>query len=143
MKSGTVATLPSLCTAGETYFATDAPAGGNIYGCTAPNAWSAQGNLSVKSGGFTVGTRGAANFIAGAGLMSTISDDGSEINIQSALDSAVIETLPGAQSGSAMLCASSSGSASLCAEPDAGRLYERHGASLEARHGRRRRPNNN
>jgi hypothetical protein len=112
MKSGTVATLPSACTAGETYFATDAPAGGNVYGCTATNIWSAQGNLTVKSGGFTVGTRGAANFVTGAGLMSTISDDGAEINIQSALDSAVIETLPGEQSGSALLCASGSGSAS-------------------------------
>jgi hypothetical protein len=112
MKSGTVAMLPALCAAGETYFATDAPAGGNVYGCTAPNVWSAQGNLSVKSGGFTVGTRGSANFITGAGLMSTISDDGSEINIQSALDTAVVQTQPGEQSGSALLCASSSGSAS-------------------------------
>src|ERR1035437_2343266 len=116
MKSGTVATLPGTCTAGETYFAMDAPAGGNVYGCTAPNTWSAQGsgqgNLTVKSGGFTVGTRGAANFVTGAGLMSTISDDGAEINIQSALDSAVIQTLPGEQSGSTLICASGSGSAS-------------------------------
>src|SRR5664279_2930995 len=100
LQTGTV--LPATCVPGDMFFKTDAPAGGNVYGCTAPNAWSAQGNLSVKSGGFTVGTRGAANFIAGAGLMSTISDDGSEINIQSALDSAVIETLPGEQSGSTL-----------------------------------------
>ena len=112
MKSGTTAMLPPLCATGETYFATDAPAGGNVYGCAAANVWSAQGKLSVKSAGFTVGTRGAANFITGAGLMSTISDDGSEINIQSALDSAVVQTQPGAQSGAALLCASSSGSAS-------------------------------
>jgi hypothetical protein len=111
MKSGTTAMLPPLCAPGETYFATDAPAGGNVYGCTAVNVWTAQGNLSVKSGGVTVGTRGAANFIAGAGLISTVGDDGSEINIQSALDTAVVETQPGEQSGGALLCASSSGSA--------------------------------
>ena len=57
MKSGLTAMLPPLCATGETYFATDAPAGGNVYGCTAANVWAAQGNLSVKSGGVLVGTR--------------------------------------------------------------------------------------
>ena len=112
MKSGTMAMLPPLCATGETYFATDAPAGGNVYGCTAANAWTGQGNLSVKSGGVLVGTRNAANMIMGAGLIGTVSDDGSEINIQTALDTAVVQTQPGAQSGSALLCASSSGSTS-------------------------------
>jgi hypothetical protein len=45
-------------------------------------------------------------------LIGTVSDDGSEINIQSALDTAVVETQQGEQSGSALLCASSSGSGS-------------------------------
>jgi hypothetical protein len=112
MKSGTTAMLPLQCTTGEMYFATDAPAGGNVYGCTAANVWSAQGNLSVKSGGVLVGSRTAANLITGAGLISTVSDDGSEINIQSALDTAVVQTQPGEQSGSALLCASNSGSVS-------------------------------
>jgi hypothetical protein len=111
MKSGTTAMLPPLCTPGETYFATDATAGGNVYGCTAPNVWLAQGNLSVKSSAVAVGARNTANFIAGAGMLSTVSDDGVEINIQSALDTAVVQTQPGEQSGSALLCASSSGSA--------------------------------
>ena len=111
MKSGTTAMLPPQCTVGETYFATDEPAGSNVYGCTAANAWTVLGNLSVKSGGVTVGTRGAANFITGVGLIGTVSDDGSEINIQSALDTAVVQTQPGEQSGSALLCASNSGSA--------------------------------
>jgi hypothetical protein len=110
--SGTLALLPAQCTVGETYFATDAPAGNNVYGCTATNVWAAQGYLTVKSGGITVGTRNASNFITGAGLMSTVSDDGSEINIQSALDTAVVQTQPGEQSGSALLCASRGGSAS-------------------------------
>ena len=111
MKSGTTAMLPPLCTPGETYFATDATAGGNVYGCTATNVWLAQGNLSVKSSAVAVGARNTANFIAGAGMLSTVSDDGVEINIQSALDTAVVQTQPGEQSGSALLCASSSGSA--------------------------------
>jgi hypothetical protein len=112
MKAGTTAMRPALCAVGEEYFATDAPAGSNVYACAAANVWTAQGNLSVKSAGFSVGTRGAANFITGAGLIGTVSDDGSEINIQSALDTAVVETQPGEQSGSALLCASSSGSGS-------------------------------
>jgi hypothetical protein len=32
--------LPSTCSLGETYFRTDATAGQNFYGCTAPNVWS-------------------------------------------------------------------------------------------------------
>lgn len=112
MKSGTAAMLPALCTVGEAYFATDAPAGGNVYGCTAANVWTSQGNLSVKNGDVAVGRRGTANFITGAGLISTVSDDGVEINVQSALDTALVQTQPGEQSGSALLCASSSGSAS-------------------------------
>jgi len=110
IKTGTV--LPATCVPGDMFFKTNAQAGENLYGCPAANTWLAQGDLSVKSGGMTVGTRNAANFITGAGLMSTVSDDGSEINIQSALDTAVVQTQPGEQSGSALLCASRSGSAS-------------------------------
>jgi hypothetical protein len=112
MKSGTTAMLPAPCSPGETYFATDAPSGGNLYGCAAANVWTEQGNLSVKNSGLSVGASSTANFSVGAGLMNTVSDDGVEINIQSALDTAVVETQPGEQSGRALLCASSSGSAS-------------------------------
>jgi len=110
IKTGTV--LPATCVPGDMFFNTAAPAGANLFVCPAANTWSAQGNLSVKSGGITVGRENAANFITGAGLMNTVSDDGSEINIQSALDTAVVQTQPGEQSGSALQCASSSGSAS-------------------------------
>lgn len=37
-------TLPSTCTIGEVWFDTDATAGGNIYGCTAADTWTAQGS---------------------------------------------------------------------------------------------------
>ncbi|MGD0500046.1 MAG: hypothetical protein ABSC23_16600 [Bryobacteraceae bacterium] len=111
MKSGTTAGRPAACTTGETYFATDAPAGTNVYACTSANAWTAQGNLAVESDGSAVGSRNVANFITGVGLVSLINDDGNEINIESALDTAVVQTQPGEQSGNALLCASASGSA--------------------------------
>ena len=47
-KTGTV--LPATCSIGETFFKTDAPAGQNLYGCTAPNVWSL---LSSTAGGVT------------------------------------------------------------------------------------------
>ncbi|MGA2118670.1 MAG: hypothetical protein ABSH56_28435 [Bryobacteraceae bacterium] len=40
MVTGTAASKPSTCTTGETYFATDATAGQNIYFCTATNTWT-------------------------------------------------------------------------------------------------------
>ncbi|MGA2266997.1 MAG: hypothetical protein ABSH44_00885 [Bryobacteraceae bacterium] len=113
MKSGAIASLPGTCTAGETYFATDAGAGNNVYGCTAANTWSAEGTaqfLTVSSDGVVVGSRGTANFETGSGLMSVIADTGSQINIQSSLDLAVVQTQPGEQTGAALLCASAGGS---------------------------------
>ncbi len=38
------AALPVTCGIGETYFLTSAPPGGNLYGCTAVNAWSPLGS---------------------------------------------------------------------------------------------------
>lgn len=40
-KSGVA--LPAACSVGETFFLTNAPAGQNLYGCTAGNTWSAMG----------------------------------------------------------------------------------------------------
>jgi hypothetical protein len=42
--------LPPTCSLGETYFRTDAVAGQNFYGCTAPNVWSL---MSASSGAAT------------------------------------------------------------------------------------------
>jgi hypothetical protein len=115
MKSGTIANLPAACTTGEAYFALDAPVGGNVYGCTATNTWSAQGGaqlLTVESDGFVVGSRATANFQTGSGMMSVIYDTGGQIDIQSALDLAVVQTQPGEQTGTALLCASTGGSSS-------------------------------
>jgi hypothetical protein len=111
MKSGATADLPSTCQVGETYFATDTPAGNNVYGCTAANTWSGQGtNFTVASDGTVVGFRPKANFTTGPGLLSLMADTGSEIDILWALDTAVVQTQPGEQTGRALLCASASGS---------------------------------
>ena len=107
MKSGLSAGLPAMCQPGEAYFATDAPPGNNIYGCTAANTWLAQGtNLTVASGGEVVGWRPKINFMTGAGLMSIMADTGSGIDISWALDTATVQTQQGEQSGRALLCAS-------------------------------------
>ncbi|HEY6393515.1 MAG TPA: hypothetical protein VIX89_19690 [Bryobacteraceae bacterium] len=41
IKSGTV--FPSICSVGEIFYKSDAPAGANVYGCTATNAWTLEG----------------------------------------------------------------------------------------------------
>jgi len=48
-KSGTV--FPSICSVGEIFYKSDAPAGANVYGCTATNAWTLEGQgLPALSG---------------------------------------------------------------------------------------------
>src|SRR6476661_2113218 len=50
-KTGTA--FPATCSTGETFFKTDAPAGSNLYGCTATNIWIVQtgsGGLPVVGG---------------------------------------------------------------------------------------------
>src|SRR5579871_4655605 len=51
-KRGTIAQLPSTCTTGGEYFATDATAGQNKYLCTATNTWTQQtGNNTFQQAG--------------------------------------------------------------------------------------------
>jgi hypothetical protein len=48
-KSGTA--FPSICSVGEIFYKSDAPAGANVYGCTATNAWTLEGQgLPALSG---------------------------------------------------------------------------------------------
>jgi len=117
LKSGPV--LPATCLLADLFFQTAAPAGTNVYGCTATNTWSLEGGaggsggtLTIDSGGTPVGTRAVANFIAGAGIVNTISDTGSQINIQQSVDTGTIQSRAGFQAGQSLLCASSSGSSS-------------------------------
>ena len=51
-KTGTI--IPALCATGEVFFKSDAPAGSNLYGCTATNIWTQMGG-SGGSGGGTLG----------------------------------------------------------------------------------------
>jgi hypothetical protein len=109
---GTLASMPAACTVGQIYFAVDAAAGANLYGCSASNTWTPEGGSeTVSSSGVTVGSRPITNFQTGPGLISVITDTGTEINIQSALDTAVVATLPSEQTGSSLLCTPANGSA--------------------------------
>ena len=115
MKTGSV--LPATCELGDMFFKTDATPGANLYACTAVDTWSiqagsGQGNLTVKSNDITVGQRGALNFGGGPGIVTVLTDTGSEINVLLGLDTAVVQTPWAEQSGSALLCVSTSGSSS-------------------------------
>ena len=117
MKSGTTAAMPSTCSVGETYFATDAAAGSNLFGCTASNVWSLQGgnitSVGIKASGTLVGTRNTLNIIPGAGIAPIVTDTGTQINIQIPIDTAVTDTRLNAASGADLLVtpASNSGTA--------------------------------
>jgi hypothetical protein len=61
VKTGT--TLPAVCTTGDLFFKTNAPAGSNLYACVAANTWVLQsggggggGSLTVQVDGALVGT---------------------------------------------------------------------------------------
>lgn len=117
VKSG--AALPATCTLADLFFETTAPAGANVFGCTATNTWALEGgaggsggSLTIDNNGTAIGSRAIANFIPGAGILNTISDTGTQINIQQSIDSGVILTRAGHQSGQTLLCASSSASSS-------------------------------
>jgi len=76
---------------------------------------SKNGAVTVENGGVAVGGRAVHNFIPGEGLVNAMTDTGTRINIQQNVDSAVIQTRAGAQSGVTLLCASSSASGSAYA----------------------------
>ncbi len=117
VKSGSV--LPATCLVADLFFQTTAPAGANMFGCTATNIWSLEGigggsggSVVIDSNGTLVGSEGTLNIISGAGILSALSDTGSQINIQLSADSSVMLTRANHQSGQTLLCASSSGSSS-------------------------------
>lgn len=110
-------TLPSTCATGQMFFNSSAPAGQNLFGCTAANTWTAQagsgsgGTLTVNSGTTTVGMRPIMSFTAGLGMLLSLSDTGTAISVQPSVDPAVVSTRAAEQTGGALLCRSSSGSA--------------------------------
>jgi hypothetical protein len=109
---GTLAGMPSVCAAGQTYFATDAAAGANLYGCTAGNVWTLEGGIeSIYNGATLVGATSAVEFVSGFGVTLAISQAGSKIEVEPAVDTSVMETIAAVQSGNALLCATESASA--------------------------------
>jgi hypothetical protein len=109
--SGT--SLPATCSIGQMFFKTSAPAGNNVYACAPANTWTIQsgsGVLTVSSSGVPAGSGEIVDFYAGRGLTTAISNNGTEVTVQSNLDTAVIQTLANAQSGSSLICSSSGGS---------------------------------
>jgi hypothetical protein len=66
--------------------------------------------LTVQNDGATVGSRGTANFIPGAGVVNLITDTGTGVNIQQSADTAVMLSKVTNQAGTPLLCASASGS---------------------------------
>jgi hypothetical protein len=112
MKSGSTAAMPATCSVGETYFATDAAAGNNLFGCTAANVWSQQAGstFTVKASGTVVGLRNTLNLIPGLGLAPIVTDTGSQINVQLPIDPAVTDTRLNAASGADLLVTPTSNS---------------------------------
>jgi hypothetical protein len=115
--------LPALCSVGDLYFLTIAVPGANVYGCVAVNTWSLQsgagggggGSVAVQSGGTAVGTRGTLDFIAGAGILSAISDTGTQINVQLGIDPSYVETRAQEQTGIDLSLSCTSGNSTVYA----------------------------
>jgi hypothetical protein len=60
LETGTV--LPAQCTVGQMFFRTNAPAGANLYACTAQNLWTAEGTGAIagSNGQFIYNNAGTA-----------------------------------------------------------------------------------
>ena len=115
-KVGAVGAIPSTCTVGELYFATDATAGQQIYECSATSTWTQQSGgsqLAIYATGASVGTRPVLDFWAGSGILQTVSDTGTKVTVITAVDTAQVLTPGVAQSGAPIYCKSASGSTTV------------------------------
>lgn len=117
LKSGTV--LPAICAEAQLFFETTAPAGANIFGCTATNTWTAEGSgtggggggsLTWELNGTVIGSAAFFNLIPGNGILFTCSTTGSVVSCQSSADTSVMASRAGIQSGATLYSPSSSGS---------------------------------
>jgi Pectate lyase superfamily protein len=100
MKKGTSAAKPSTCIVGEEYFATDATAGQNIFGCTAFNVWTQQsGNgASTAFSSLTSGTNISAAMFLGVGA--SLSSSGGTITANAYSGNLSIANLAGGTNAS-------------------------------------------
>ena len=85
---------------------------GIIYVCRSAG-WTAVsgGGVTVQANATTIGTRSIVNYVAGTGLIQTLSDNGTAVTVQQAVDTAIIQTVPAGQSGTSLLCSSAGASA--------------------------------
>lgn len=122
VKTGTANPTTLSCTVGDMYFWTSAPAGANLYACVAVNTWALQsgagggGSLTVESNSTAVGTEPIDNYIAGPGILSMLSDTGTQINIQLSADPSVLLNRAQEQAGSdvSLSCASGNSTTYAC-----------------------------
>jgi hypothetical protein len=109
-KTGTV--LPTTCSVGATFFNTAAPAGQNLYGCTAANTWSLLGS-NLWFGGGNVNPGDCAAFNSSGNLVSAGGPCFSTTAVTmaspfTAAGSLMVSAGPGRQ-GVASLCSDSGG----------------------------------
>jgi hypothetical protein len=106
VKSGTV--LPTACEATEVFIKTDSPTGQNLYACPTANNWVLQsggaGTISIFSNGVEVGSRPILNYSTGPGLTQAFVDQGTRINLVTAIDATLVQTRANAQVGADTLC---------------------------------------
>jgi hypothetical protein len=62
------------------------------------------GTITFESNGTAVGVRGVENLVPGNGVMHVVTDTGSKLNIQTMIDTAVVETKAASQAGGSLLC---------------------------------------
>jgi hypothetical protein len=95
------------------FFLTNAEAGKNVYGCGALNTWTLQSGggsaLTITSSGTAVGSRTTLDLSGGNGVLFSSADTGTAIAVQAASDTSYLQTLAGAQRGTALSCRSTTG----------------------------------
>lgn len=112
---GDVTGTPGVNTVGKIQnraVSSSAPSNGNaLIWNGSSNMWEPQalpgttpGVLEVKNAGTSVGSRAAMNLIAGTGILHTVSDTGSQIDVQQAIDTAIIPTRADLQSTLSQAC---------------------------------------
>jgi len=77
----------------------------------------APGTITIENNATVAGVRGVANFVPGFGLVTTVTDSGAKLNIQQAVDTAVVLSRAAHQTGETLLCttAGGNGAAYTCA----------------------------
>lgn len=116
VKFGTV--LPATCAQGDLFVKTDAPAGLSMYACVTANTWNLEtgqsgGTLTIQADGTVLGSRGILNVQAGEGIVHTVADTGTVMDVETLVDTAVVETRSNLESGADLLCVSTSGSGAV------------------------------